>query len=40
MTGFVACPADQRREAKYAERRKIESRNRDAIREGEKAYDE
>ena len=37
--GFVPCAEDQRREAKYAERRRIEQRNRAAIHSGKKAYD-
>ena len=37
--GFIACAEDQRREAKYAERRRIEQRNRQAIQSGNKAYD-
>jgi hypothetical protein len=39
MPGFVACPVDQRREGKYAERQGIEARNRAALREGRKLYD-
>jgi hypothetical protein len=39
LAGFVPCETDQRREAKYAERRQIELRNREAIRQGEKVYD-
>lgn len=38
--GFVPCAEDQRREAKYAERRRVELRNREAIRRGDKLYDE
>jgi hypothetical protein len=37
--GFVPCETDQRREAKYAQRREIESRNRQAIHDGRKVYD-
>ena len=37
--GFVPCAEDQRREQKYAERRRVEQRNREAIRTGSKAYD-
>jgi len=39
MPGFVPSEPDQRREAKYAERRRIELRIRGAIRSGEKVYD-
>ena len=39
MPGFVPCTEDQRREVKYAERRRIEQRNREAIRSGNKVYD-
>jgi hypothetical protein len=39
MPGFVPCEADQRREAKYTERREIERRNRTAIRAGQKVYE-
>jgi hypothetical protein len=39
LAGFVPSEADLRREAKYAERREIESRNREAIRHGQKTYD-
>ena len=38
--GFVPCAEDQRREAKYAERRRIEQRNREAIRSGNRVYDD
>ena len=38
-SGFVPCAEDQRREAKYAERRRVELRNREAIRSGNKLYD-
>jgi hypothetical protein len=37
--GFVPCSEDQRREAKYAERRRDEQRHREAIREGGRVYD-
>ncbi|MBE7503092.1 MAG: hypothetical protein HS113_22980 [Verrucomicrobiales bacterium] len=37
--GFVACPEDQRREAKSAERSRLEQRSRDAIARGDKVYD-
>ena len=37
--GFVACDADQQRNRKYELRAQIERRNREAIREGRKAYD-
>ena len=40
MPGFQPCEVDQRREAKYAQRRQIELRNREAIRRGEKIYEE
>jgi hypothetical protein len=36
---FVPCPTDQCREATYAQRRQIELRNREAIRNGQNAYD-
>jgi len=39
MPGFVPSPKDQERLAKYDERRKIELRNREAIRTGKKLYD-
>jgi hypothetical protein len=39
MPGFVPCAEDRRREAKYAERARIEQRNRDAIRRGSRLYD-
>ena len=39
MPGFVPCEADRRREEKYAMRRRIERRNREAIRRGRKVYD-
>ena len=37
--GFAPCAEDQRREAKYAARRRIEKRNREAIRSGSRIYD-
>jgi hypothetical protein len=37
--GFIPCREDQRREAKYAQRRRIEQRNRQAIQSGNKVYD-
>lgn len=40
MPGFVPSEPDQLREAKYALRRQIELRNREAIRRGERMYDE
>jgi len=39
MPGFQPCEVDQRREAKYALRRQIEQRNRDAIRRGDRIYE-
>jgi hypothetical protein len=36
---FVPCATDQCREATYAQRRQIELRNREAIRNGQNAYD-
>ncbi len=39
MPGFTPCEKDRLREEKYAQRRQIESRNRQAIRRGEKVYD-
>ncbi len=39
LPGFVPCAEDQRREAKYAERRQIEQLNRQAIHSGRKLYD-
>ncbi len=39
MPGFIPCETDRRRELKYATRRKIEDRNREAIRQGKKVYD-
>ncbi len=38
--GFVPCAEDRRREAKYAERRQIEQRNREAIHGGHRVYDD
>ena len=40
MEGCVACPVDQQRERKYEQRREIEARNREAIAEGLRHYDE
>lgn len=40
LEGFVPSPADQAREEKYAARRAVELRNRQAIRDGESRYDE
>jgi hypothetical protein len=40
MPGFAPCAEDQRREAKYAVRRQVEQRNREAIRRGTRVYDE
>ena len=37
--GFVPCAEDQRRETKYAARRQIEQRNREAIRTGTRVFD-
>lgn len=37
--GFVACEADRAREEKYAARRSVELRNREAILRGQKVYD-
>ena len=39
MTGFQPCEVDQRRERKYARRRKVEAQTRFAIRGGKKVYD-
>ncbi len=39
MPGFQPCEVDNRREQKYADRRRIEARNREAIHAGKKAYD-
>ncbi len=40
MAGFTPCEKDQLREEKYALRRQIEVRNRQAIRRGERVYDQ
>ena len=40
MPGFVPSDPDQRREAKYAFRREIELDNREAIRRGDKVFDD
>jgi hypothetical protein len=40
MLGFQPCEKDIQREAKYEQRRQIELRNREAIRNGQKMYDE
>ncbi len=40
MPGFVPCQADRKRDEKYAARRRIELRNRQAIRTGTKLYDD
>lgn len=40
MEGFIPCEADQARLIKYEQRRRIEQRNRDAIRDGQKVYDQ
>jgi hypothetical protein len=40
MPGFQPCETDQQREAKYVQRQQIELRNRAAIREGRKVYDD
>ena len=40
MPGFKPCEKDVQREAKYEQRRQIELRNREAIRNGQKMYDE
>jgi hypothetical protein len=39
LEGFAACPADQRRQQKYAERQAAEARNREAVRMGTRVYD-
>jgi hypothetical protein len=39
MAGFVPCEADQARLVRYEQRRRIELRNRAAIRDGQKVYD-
>ncbi len=40
MKGFAACDVDQAREKKYLARQAVEMRNRQAIRDGNKIYDE
>jgi hypothetical protein len=40
MPGFKPCEKDVQREAKYEQRRAIELRNREAIRNGQKVFDE
>lgn len=40
MPNFQACPIDQQREAQYVAREEIEARNRAAIRDGHKQYDD
>jgi len=40
MPGFIPCEFDQLREQRYAIRRQLELRNRRAIREGYKVYDD
>jgi hypothetical protein len=40
MEGFIPCEGDRERLAKYEQRRRIEQRNRAAICEGQKVYDE
>ena len=39
LDGFIPCETDRLREEKYAQRRQIELRNREAIRKGERVYD-
>jgi hypothetical protein len=39
LEGFEACPADQRRQQKYAGRQMAEAQSREAIRTGTKVYD-
>ncbi len=39
MPGFERCAADRNREQKYARRRQVEARSREAIRTGKKIYD-
>ncbi len=39
MPNFVPCPADQKRDTKYAALRQREQQNRRAIRQGRKHYD-
>jgi hypothetical protein len=40
LNGFAACEADRKRDEKYRLRQQAESRNRAALREGRKVYDE
>lgn len=40
MPGFQACAADQQRETKYQQRRYVELSVRQAIRQGERAFDD
>jgi len=40
MPGFQPCDVDQRREEKYALRRLVERRNREAIRTGKRVHDD
>jgi hypothetical protein len=40
MPGFVPCATDQKREEKYRQRLEAEMKNRAAIREGKKVYDD
>lgn len=40
MPGFIPCEADRKRETIYTNRRGVEMRNRAAITEGLKVYDE
>jgi hypothetical protein len=40
MAGFQACPIDEQRESTYVAREEAEARNRAAIREGRKQYDD
>ena len=39
MPGFIPCEADLARLKKYEQRRRTEQRNRAAIRDGQKVYD-
>ena len=39
MAGFQACAVDRQHEERYAQRRRIELRNREALRQGGKVYD-
>jgi len=39
MPGFQPCSVDRQREQKYAMRREVERRNREAIRDGKRVYD-